>query len=332
MNEPYDVETIGLNKTGGPTVKSSALEEEIKEIRKEIDDTVEARSTAEGELDDLIGAMCGELDSGEYDAPFLAMMMAMYRVVPKLMECKELKLVEETQEFKYVHRLNVEMAEAQKNFAASGVKGEPVDHTSWQSGTAAPESDVEGEYLGLNAGREYGDKLDGMVYNDNGGAFEYMGVLGDTMAGAVDKIGAISTYINPEPWNANRQAYGGGSSQAETYDLADTLWSGLNGTDWRLEGDSYNNQMYDHSTHMGGMPFVNGQSEAMYSQQLTTSGLDEAVTQNAVMQTALNSYSKKVEAEFKFEMESYNSIVNLRQTMYQDCINLGETHVSRLRK
>lgn len=280
--------------------------------------------TKEDELHDKIDDMMF-LNSQGTEGPFQAMACAMKHVIRLLMECKEEKLVEKTENFKAINELNVQMAEVQKNFAGSADSSGGYSDGGVEFGSAAD---------GLAAGQAYEDNLEtmrgmlGKIPGDPNG--DIRAVIDE----AIGKVLGISTPIGDI---SNKWSYAGEAKK--NYGLNSTLWAGINGPQWRLldSEEKYNSNGYDTSVKTyddGTSPNYFGnehKTEAAYAVGQLLPGVNQAVTQNTIIETTLNSHSKKIEAEFKFEMESYNSIVNLRQVMYQDHMTQGETHVKRLR-
>lgn len=311
-------------KSAGITAEDS-LVQDIEKALAEMGAAKESADAAKVELDRLIAE---KLHDGV--DPFVAMMDAMLYVVPQLMKYKEEKLVEKTASFEYINSLNAYMAETQKNFAVSGDKADPSEgsnqHGTYQYGNTSF-TDSTGRVHGLNAGKAYGANLGTLETNEL-----FAGLPMDIQAvmyGSIDDILGLET-LTPDSKNWNAEA-----TSKEKYNLSETLWGGLNSPKWRMSAGSehqYDNNLYDTA---GNQPnyayFQDGQTQASYLTGELGIVVDEAVTQNSVMQTTLNGYSKKVESEFKFEMENYNTIVSLNGLMYQDQLNLNNTHITRLR-
>lgn len=326
------------NKPQGIISGRQSLVEDIQNSLAEMEVAQENAAEAKAELDRLIGE---KLHDGV--DPFVAMMNAMLYVVPQLMKYKEEKLVEKTVAFEYINSLNAYMAETQKNFAISADAGETSDKTNgygmYQEGNTSY-VDENGMVHGLAAGRGYeanlkilsaGDLLSGLP-----------GDIQDVMNDAMSTILGLKTSTpDAGDWVKGDSQYG---KVAKTeYNLSETLWGGLNTPKWRMgEGTEaqFDNNMYDPMNGQGLANFdyfnqdsdpAGNSTESSYLASELLPVVDQAVTQNAVMTSTLNGYSKKVESEFKFEMENYNTIVSLNGLMYQDQLNLNNTHITRLR-
>lgn len=327
MNELVNIEEMGAVGGKKPALMTAedGLVEDIEKALAEMGTAKENADAAKVELDRLIA---DKLHDGA--DPFVAMMDAMLFVVPQLMKYKEEKLVEKTASFEYINSLNAYMAETQKNFAVSGDYGTPQDghnNGSYKFGNTSYVDSETGRVHGLDAGKAYQSNL--MTLGSQDLFAGLPGDVQDVMNDSIEETLGLKTLApDAGKWK------GDGTPRAE-YNLTQTLWSGLNSPNWRMSGGDekqYSNNLYDVS---GGQPnheyFVDGQTEASYLTGQLMPVLDQAVTQNAVMQSTLNGYSKKVESEFKFEMENYNTIVSLNGLMYQDQLNLNNTHITRLR-
>jgi hypothetical protein len=303
------------------------LVDDIEKALAEMGVAKENADEAKAELNRLIAEKL-------YDGadPFVAMMDAMLYVIPQLMTYKEEKLVEATASFEYINSLNAYMAETQKNFSASADRGAAQDgsntYGTYQYGSTSFTDPATGRVHGLNAGRAYEANLMTLESQDLFAGLP--GDVQDVMNGSIDETLGLETLTpDSRDWDTFDTA------AKEKYNLSETLWGGINAPKWRMWGGNehqYDNNLYDTA---GDQPnfnyFVDGQSQASYLTGELTIVVDQAVTQNAVMQSTLNGYSKKVESEFKFEMENYNTIVSLNTLMYQDQINLNNTHITRLR-
>jgi len=321
MAETYNIEE--LMAVTGPAGIKNAEDSLVEDINKALDEMGVAKQNADAAKVELDRLIADKLHDGA--DPFVAMMDAMLFVIPQLMKYKEEKLVEKTASYEYINSLNAYMAETQKNFADSANKGDlqnaSNEYGPYQHGSALP---------GLDAGKAYEANLATL------GADElFAGLPGDVqsvMYGSIDEtLGLKGSTPDAKNWQSNAK---------ENYSLSETLWGGLNATDWRMDNNSSNfsNNLYDVSSTQGNSDsyakyeyFKEGRSEASYVTGELNVVVDQAVTQNAVMQSTLNGYSKKVESEFKFEMENYNTIVSLNGLMYQDQLNLNNTHITRLR-
>lgn len=324
MQETNNIEELmAVSKPGGAVSSQNSLIEDIHSSLLDMAAATENANEAKSELDRLIAE---KLHDGA--DPFVAMMDAMLYVVPQLMKYKEEKLVEKTASFEYINSLNAYMAETQKNFSRSANAGEASANGNYSSGNTSYEKD--GEVHGLNAGKNYQTNLNMILSED---------LLAGLPADIQDVMnGSIGITLGLKGKTPEAGKWTGLMSKTE-YSMPEVLWGGLNASQWRMEGDgTYSNNLYSTSNekqnsfnYFGDPKDPYGKSEAGYVADKLLPVVDEAVTQNTVMETTLNGYSKKVESEFKFEMENYNSIVSLNGLMYQDQINLNETHISRLR-
>jgi len=337
MKESYNIdEIVAVKGPAGISQGENALVEDIEKALAEMGAAKESADAAKAELNRLIA---DKLHDGA--DPFVAMLDAMLYVIPQLMKYKEEKLVEKTASFEYINSLNAYMAETQKNFAASADAG--VAHDARNEA-----GDFQyGETTGLASGRAYEANLLTLGSKDLFAGLP--GEVQDVMNGSVSTtLGLKGSTPDAGEWVKEDLAIYGKTPKT-SYNLSETLWGGLNAPQWRMgagsEGEYDNNlyntnpygqispQEFDYfaqgSEHDGSM--VGNQTEASYLMGQLAPVVDEAVTQNAVMLSTLNGYSKKVESEFKFEMENYNTIVSLNGLMYSDQINLNNTHITRLR-
>lgn len=333
MAETYNIEELMAVK--GPAGIQSGEEALVDDINQALAEMGVAKQNADAAKVELDRLIADKLNDGA--DPFVAMMDAMLFVIPQLMKYKEEKLVEKTASYEYINSLNAYMAETQKNFAASADVDTPKMGSNvygpYQYGNTSY-TDSTGRKHGLDAGKEYQSNLTTL------GADElFAGLPGDVqsvMYGSIDETLGLKT-LTPDSgkWNTYE------ANPKKEYNLSETLWSGVNAPKWRMWGGNehqYDNNLYDVSSNQGNSDeyqkynyFVEGRSQASYLTSQLNVVVDQAVTQNAVMQSTLNGYSKKVESEFKFEMENYNTIVSLNGLMYQDQLNLNNTHITRLR-
>jgi len=315
----YNIEELMAVQGPAGISSESALVEDIEKALEELGTAKENADAAKAELDRLIK---DKLHDGA--DPFVAMLDAMLFVVPQLMKYKEEKLVEKTANYDYVSTLNAYMAETQKNFSRSGDASEP-----WSASNKYGPYKV-GNTTGLSSGRAYESNLKTLKGDDL-----YRGLPGDVqdvMYGSIEEtLGLKGSAPKSKEW------YSGAKTE---YNLSESLWQGLNSPQWRMKDGStheYSNDLYSVTSGQGEDPyekfnfFREGQTEASYVTGQLNLVLDDAVTQNAVMESTLNGYAKRVESEFKFEMENFNTIVTLNGLMLQDQLNLNNTHITRLR-
>jgi len=330
MTELYNMEEIeavqGKGQRNALSQGENSLVEDIEKALAEMNTAKESAEAAKVELDRLIAE---KLHDGV--DPFVAMMNAMLYVVPQLMKYKEEKLVEKTASYEYINSLNAYMAETENDFARASDASDPQNASngngSYQHGTT----------VGLESGRAYEANLKTLGSSDL-----FAGLPSDV---AAVMNGSISEILGLKGFAPNANKWAANSQNARTqYSLTETVWSGLNAPKWRME--NVNSGLYSDNLYnvAGGQKDANykyfadpngdtdvGISEANYLSSQLMPVVDQAVTQNAVMLSTLNGYSKKVESEFKFEMENYNSITSLNALMYSDQIDLNDTHITRLR-
>jgi len=288
----------------------------------EIGEAEAKRKAEEQVLDDLIHTkLVGESD------PFIAMMNAMLLVVPQLMKCKEELLVEKTASYDYISSLNAYMAETQQHFAHSGDKADPVYQDHGYGGFYSGQMtyyDSNGRVRGYGAAKEYGKNLETIRIEKLFGGLsgDMQGILNEAVSTSLDLMG-----YTPDIGKWPKQDF----VYMEQYDLSQSLWAGLNGPEWIMQGpDVYTNKHYGYTTGKEEL-FVGGRTAASYLTGQLSPVVDDAVTQNSIIENSLNGYSKQVEASYKFEMENYNSIVNTDAQMYQAQINQSNAHSKRLR-
>lgn len=251
------------------------------------------------------------------DDPFIALMNAMLIVIPQLMKTKEELLVEKTASYDYVSSLNAYMAETQLNFARSAEKSDPVNQGGYSTGNTTGLAYAEAYAGNLSVIQQQG-LFDGM-------STEIQGILYEAIA---TSLGLETLTPDTKKWN---------SSLSKTeYDMPETLWAGLNSPDWTFEGENtsrYTNKNYadDSNLFKGSDGELNSKTAAAYLGGKLGPVLDDAVTQNTIIENTLNGYAKQIEAGYKFEMENYNSIVNTDAQMYQAQINQNRAHTNRLR-
>jgi len=321
MTESYlaeiaSVEGTKPTQTGSGNYSSDSLVARVQKAMEEIG-VAEANTAAEEAiLDELI-----QTKLVAEDDPFIALMNAMLVVIPQLMKTREELLVEKTASYDYVSSLNAYMAEAQLNFARSAEKSDPQDQGGYSTGSTT----------GLAYAKAYAGNLTVIQQQGlfDGMSTEIQGILYE----------AVSTSLGLEALTPDTKNWNSSLSKSE-YNMPETLWAGLNSPDWTFDGEDtsrYTNRNYadgsdpfqDPSKPAGVDPF--SKSAAAYLGGKLGPVLDDAVTQNTIIENTLNGYAKQIEAGYKFEMENYNSIVNTDAQMYQAQINQNRAHTNRLR-
>jgi len=316
MPNSYEVDGVG----GG--LFSESLADNIKAAQDELGDAKNKCDVAEGNLEAAIAEfLVGADPSKDPFAVFEELLDAMVRVMPKVVEYKEATLVKKTASYDYVSSLNNYMAETQDYFSKAGLKTPDMGSTS---GSANP---------GLANGKEYRDNLIELRDYGNGG-FELLDGLGEVG----DILGeAITTTLDLESYrwfNAND----GGNIKLE---MPETLWSALNAPngDNLLAEDKtrYENWYAMYPDAQAGTygndntgEFRIGSLGTLTSND-TFPAFNDAIAQNTIMENTLNGYSKQTESEFKFEMDNYNSIVNLNGQMYSSYVSQRQASSTRLR-
>lgn len=280
-----------------------------------------SKAAAEAELDQLISTKI----EGEED-PFLAMMNAMLYVIPQLMKCKEEGLVEKTASYDYVSSLNAYMAETQTRFAYSGDR-DVASGDEYQSGKTSYTDEYTGVH-GLAAGIAYRDNLQTLQSES------LLAALPGDVQGIMNEAITTTLSLNAKTPNSDAWAQPDGTAKKE-YNVEESLWAGLNSAKWKMseDGTQYSNNQYDPGNGQEGVNYFKdeGKTEAAYVSGKLAPVIDDAVTQNTILENTLNGYSKQVESEFKFEMENYNTIVNMDGQMYQAQIHQNSAHAKRLR-
>lgn len=312
LTEIESVEGVKQSASTNGDYSSDPLVARVQKAMEEIGEAEAERKAEEAVLDELIQSKLVAEDD-----PFIAMMNAMLIVIPQLMKTKEELLVEKTANYDYVSSLNAYMAEAQQNFANSGEIDNLVDQGGYTTGDAT----------GMAYAKAYAGNLSTLR---NEGLF-------DGMSHEIQSIlyEAVTTSLSLEAHTPDADSWNAAFNK-DKYDLSETLWAGLNSPEWIFEGqntDRFTNKNYADGSDL----FRNVNNELMTGTAAAYQGtelgpvLDDAVTQNTIIENTLNGYSKQVEAGYKFEMENYNSIVNTDAQMYQAQINQNRAHTNRLR-
>jgi hypothetical protein len=318
MTESYiteidSVEGVRPVATSDSDYSNDPLVARVQKAMEEIG-VAEAKTKAEEAiLDDLI-----QTKLVAEDDPFIAMMNAMLIVIPQLMKTKEELLVEKTASYDYISSLNAYMAETQQNFSMSGEKTADISLDGGVSG---------GTTTGLAYAKAYAANLSTLQTE---GLFD--GMSGD-MQGILYE--AVSTSLGLEALTPETRNWNSSFTKDE-YTMPETLWAGLNSPDWIFEGEDtsrYTNKGYadDSDLFRNAKGELVDQTAALYLSGKLGPVVDDAVTQNTIIENTLNGYSKQVEAGYKFEMENYNAIVNTDAQMYQAQINQNRAHTNRLR-
>jgi len=320
FNEIESVEGVNGVKAQNVSPSDDPLVARIHLAMSEIGDAETSRKAEEAVLDQLIQSKL--IDEGD---PFIAMMNAMLIVIPQLMKCKEELLVEKTANYDYISSLNAYMAETQQHFSFSGDKEAPTPNGNYQSGNTTYYDD-SGRVRGFGAAKAYMDNLSEIRTE------KLFGGLAPDVQGIMNE--AVKTSMNLYGYAPDMGKWPNNGSVKTGYDLPEILWQGFNGPEWIMEGgtDRYTNKNYG---------WVSGENKDLFNGNQRTAAsyltgqlspvLDDAVTQNAIMENTLNGYSKQIESSYKFEMENYNSIVNTDAQMYQAQVNQNKAHTKRLR-
>lgn len=325
MTEEIMIEGVGVKNgpSGSVGVTSSALEQNVLNAASELADAKIARAAEEDKLETEVNDYLRNVNFSDPDAVFEALMKAICHVMPQLVTAKEAGLVEKTHNFDYVSSLNAYMAETQTYFSQSADKS--------STGSTKPT-----ETTGLNAGVLYKGNLD--MLKVDGGLLGGMDLIAPDVANIMREAAATASELTASTPEANKWPGGGKTS----YNLSEGLWAGMNSPKWRMDASdsgSYNNTTYDTASGDHNINYfltdddtegVN-KTEASYVGRELAPLVSDAVTQNTILETTLNSYAKQVESEFKFEMDNYNTIVNMNGQMLQAHGKQNKAHSNRLR-
>lgn len=325
MTESYfteieSVEGAKQSASMGSNYSDDALVARVQKSIEEIGVAEAKQKAEEAVLDDLILSKLVQEDD-----PFIAMMNAMILVIPQLMKCKEELLVTKTANYDYISSLNAYMAETQQHFAYSSDKVDPTLNGSYSSGETSYTNTTTGNVHGYKAAEAYAINLSTMQTE---GLLEG---LGDDAKGILDE--AITVSLGLKAYTPETSSWNSSFNMKE-YNLQQGLWQGLNNPEWIFEGTNtsrYTNANYDYTTGKENLFGDNTKTAATYLGVELSVVLDDAVTQNTIIENTLNGYSKQIEASYKFEMENYNSIVNTDAQMYQAQLNQNNAHTRRLR-
>jgi len=321
MTESYytEIESVESTKpTASVDYSDDPLVARVQMAMQDIGEAEAKRKAEEVVLNDLIQSKLVQ----ESD-PFIAMMNAMMIVIPQLMKVKEELLVEKTANYDYVSSLNAYMAEAQTNFAYSGDKGAETNQGGFISGSTSYKEN--GRVHGYDAAKAYQDGLSTIRTE------KLLGGLPADVQGIMNE--AIKTSLNLVAYTNDTSDWNGSLDMRE-YTLPEILWAGNNSPEWTFEGretSQYTNKNYGYTTGDENLFVGHNRTAASYVGEQLSPAMDDAVTQNNIMQNTFNGYAKQVEAGYKFEMENYNSIVNTDAQMYQSMLGQNNAHSKRLR-
>lgn len=266
---------------------------------------------AKQELNEYIAVM---LEKEKEDA-FEAVRYAIYKVVPQVMTYREAVLEETADDFKMVNELNNDMLDMQGKFAAS-------NDTTGIGDAHAVGVETALEYFekaGMNAEKVNQMMQDGVL--PNGIGTQILENLNDITSSTYEM--ADSGY-GPNYFDPRNHKYG----------QAAGLFNGLVG----IEKNAYiteteGSQSYfvyetpsakqDTWTNDRSRAYGIDSSQAPYASQLNDN--------NVVIQSSLNGYSKKVEADFKFKIEEYGQYLSLSSQLYDSGVKSVQVHVKEQR-
>lgn len=279
MNEEI-VALEAINSSGNVTAQKSANYQAMSENVAEVAESSQGMEDAKEALNTSIDKMMSEPD------PFMQMMIAIYEVVPGTMLYKEEKLLYDTDTFQFVTTLNNHMSGMMGYYAKAGDFAADDGSTEPKEVGSATSGDGDAEKWGLAAGDAYiqGAKDLESLLDTQGAAYLPTDLL-ENMNEALSDI-----------QKSNSSA----------------LWNGLQGPYRELNGNRYKmtvgeEDMYVSKTSDGITD--DGYSHSYVRTEENQGEVDKTGTANLELQTVVNSYSATVEAEYRFDMEQYNTYV-----------------------
>lgn len=263
---------------------------------------------AKRELEEYIAIMLEK----EQEDPFEAVRYAIYKVVPQVMTYREAVLEETADEFRVVNELNNDMLEMQGLYAASN------DTTILgHSNTVG----VENAYKYFEKAQVNAEKVKGMI---DAGILPKG--LGNSMLDNLNEI-VNSTYDFPT----------GGDPSLHKHYQATGLFNGLIGAQWMAYSSTNPDNPDDTFYYVREVPeakydaWIDNSTDAYKNVSQYLPYASELNDNNTIIQSNLNGYSKKVEADFKFEIEEYGQYLTLLAQIDNSSVKSIQVHVREQR-
>jgi len=266
---------------------------------------------AKQELNEYIAVM---LEKEKEDA-FEAVRYAIYKVVPQVMTYREAVLEETADDFMMVNELNNDMLDMQGKFAASN------DLTSHSEGQAVGMENAFAyfEKAGMNAEKVNQMMQDGVLPNGIGTQI-------------LENLNDITTSTYEMADDGNGPTYG--DPRTHKYGQSAGLFNGLTG----IEKNAYitttgsNQSYFVYATQTAEQDsWINDRSRAYGIDASQAPYASQLNDNNVVIQSSLNGYSKKVEADFKFKIEEYGQYLSLSSQLYDSGVKSVQVHVKEQR-